>query len=292
MESGHSHEWVRAPNFTDLKAKVREVGFAIVSGHNPLGHGHLAIIYWDETADELVMAEASPIPISRRTLTSWWASPKFDEFAFWYDIGSPKKRRRLGQYRPSLIEQFFPVETSQISLAFAGMSTEKIAIPHPLIRALVAAEDRRFFRHTGFDPIGICRATFMFVAHRRVQGASTVEQQLVRTITDDRRRLFRRKLKEIILASWCAARFGKSDIASLYLWIAYYGWRMNGLKQALVRLGKELEEITSWDAAYLAACIRFPLAKHEPEPNAESRLRRSEKILRSMENGHPDDSPR
>ena len=67
-----------------------------------------------------------------------------------------------------------------------------------LVRFLVVAEDHRFYSHSGYDVIGICRAFYKNVFRGKREGASTIEQQLVRVLTEDYRYSFRRKINEII----------------------------------------------------------------------------------------------
>ena len=69
-----------------------------------------------------------------------------------------------------------------------------------LMEMLVTGEDRRFLRHCGFDPAAIARAAF-WTLRGRLQGASTIEQQLVRTITGEKQIRTTRKIREILLAA-------------------------------------------------------------------------------------------
>lgn len=93
---------------------------------------------------------------------------------------------------------------------------------------LVAAEDHRFFRHRGIDVIAIARAAGSILLRARVQGASTIEQQLVRVVCGRYERTLRRKLREQILAIAISHRFDKRQIARCYLSVAYYGHQLLG----------------------------------------------------------------
>ena len=123
--------------------------------------------------------------------------------------------------------------------------------------ALVAGEDRRFTSHFGVDTKGLLRAFGVYVSRREVQGASTITQQLVRVVTHDYRRSIRRKAKELCIACAADRQFAKRDQAELYLLLGYYGWRMNGLRQALDRLGFSLP-LDAAQAASLVARLRYP----------------------------------
>jgi hypothetical protein len=91
-----------------------------------------------------------------------------------------------------------------------------------LINSLVIAEDHRFFFHDGIDPYAIFRASIRTIIGQ-LQGASTIEQQLVRTITKQYERTLRRKIREALLASTLRRMFTKREVAWAYLLIAYWG---------------------------------------------------------------------
>jgi Transglycosylase len=130
------------------------------------------------------------------------------------------------------------------------------------IAALVVAEDRRFYSHGGTDPIAICRALLRTVVGGKIQGGSTIEQQLVRRLTSDYRKSLSRKFKEIALAVRLHRVLPKDQIPIAYLLSAYYGWHMNGVRQAAKRLSIELENPTVKGAADLIARIRYPEPRH------------------------------
>lgn len=109
-------------------------------------------------------------------------------------------------------------------------SINKKIIPSPndfhinvLINLLIASEDHRYNHHFGFDPIAIIRAMFKTLMCNKLEGASTIEQQLVRTIIKRHEITTKRKINEIILSSIMSIRHSKKDLAYSYLNIAYYG---------------------------------------------------------------------
>lgn len=125
-----------------------------------------------------------------------------------------------------------------------------------LIRALVLSEDHRNSIHFGIDPIGILRAVFVFVSGRQVQGASTIEQQFVRTVTGERERTFRRKIQEQVTAiNLCRVR-DKKLIAAAYLESAHYGC---GLKGASL-CGIELADFEH--ALWIVSHLKYPRPTH------------------------------
>ncbi len=103
-------------------------------------------------------------------------------------------------------------------------------ITESLIKTLIIAEDHRNALHFGVDPIAILRSIKVRLLQRKRQGASTVEQQLVRTITARYEKTPRRKIREQVLAVMLNSVFDKHELASCYLKIAYYGVSLSGYK--------------------------------------------------------------
>ena len=136
--------------------------------------------------------------------------------------------------------------------------------PVALQRLLVSGEDHRCLWHPGCDPAAICRALWRRVARGSREGASTIEQQVVRTITGRYERTLRRKLREVVLAVLVAAAFPKSVLPAVYLGIAYYGWRMNGYRQACMRLRLGPRTLSLDDAAALVARLKYPEPRVAP----------------------------
>jgi len=130
--------------------------------------------------------------------------------------------------------------------------------PFIIHKLLISGEDHRNGWHYGFDAYAICRAIWRRVIFGRREGASTIEQQLVRVMTNRYEYTIRRKLREILLATLVAKEFEKSTIASIYLDIAYFGWRMNGYVQACHRLGFSPDSLTLDEAAELVARLKYP----------------------------------
>ena len=155
-------------------------------------------------------------------------------------------------------------------------------IPQTLVDALRAAEDHRHRFHLGVDPISTARAV---VFQGKRGGGSTIEQQLFRTILGRRERSVRRKVRELVGATLLAATLSKDSSARLYLSVAYFGARMNGVRQACESLGFDLPTLDRAQAASVVARLKFP------EPNAPTAARvrligrRARHIERRMEAG-------
>ncbi len=129
---------------------------------------------------------------------------------------------------------------------------------------LVSGEDRRHGQHSGFDVRAIARAIWRNTTSRRREGASTIEQQIVRVLTGRFERSLSRKVREILLASLVAYTFPKAILPALYLRIGYYGWRMNGFEQACIRLRLSPASMTLSEAAELVARLKYPEPRVPP----------------------------
>src|SRR5207244_8697723 len=106
-----------------------------------------------------------------------------------------------------------------------------------------------------------------FAAGRR-EGASTIEQQIVRVLTNRFERTFVRKVHEVLLAALVADLFPKSATPRLYLSIGYFGWRMDGFLQACRRLELRPDILSLDDAADVVARLKYP----EPHTAPPSRV--------------------
>lgn len=128
-----------------------------------------------------------------------------------------------------------------------------------LVAFLIVGEDRRYYRHIGFDIVGICRATYRDVFWGKREGASTIEQQLVRVLTEDYRFCIRRKIKEIYLATKLKRFADKYTLAAAYLDMADYGTDLSGLASVLKRFGVSLnQDIDDEICAEIVARLKYP----------------------------------
>lgn len=142
-----------------------------------------------------------------------------------------------------------------------------------LSKLLISGEDHRFYYHIGFDFIAIIRAVRNRIIYRKVEGASTIEQQLVRVLTNDFDKTFRRKIQEILLATSVSSIVPKNAIPKIYLNVAYYGTGMNGLTQTYLKLGISVkDELPIEQAAEIVSRIKYP----QPSDLNQKRLRQIE----------------
>jgi penicillin-binding protein 1A len=156
-------------------------------------------------------------------------------------------------------------------------------MPTCLIWAFIAAEDHQFFSHNGLSLRGIIRSILVNTLKRKkVQGASTITQQLVRLLFFDNQKTFRRKIKEQILALALERQFTKEFILESYLNHIYFGRGIYGVEAASQRFwGKTVRLLTIDQAATLAAIIPSPV-RYCPLMHPENTLGRRNRILHSM----------
>ena len=156
-------------------------------------------------------------------------------------------------------------------------------IPSHLVQAVVAIEDRRFFKHKGFDGRGLLRAmTVNLRKGRFVQGGSTLTQQLAKNLFLTPERTIDRKIKELILAFWLEHKFTKEDLLSIYLNRVYLGSGTYGVEAASQRyFGISARDLGVYQSAILAGLLRAP-SRLKPAYNLETSLGRANIVLSKM----------
>src|SRR5688572_21027683 len=156
-------------------------------------------------------------------------------------------------------------------------------IPQTLRDAVLATEDRRFYYHWGFDPIGIARATYSnYKSGRIVEGGSTITQQLTKVLFLTPDKSLERKIKEAVLALELERRYSKDRILEMYLNQVYFGNGAYGVEAASrTYFGKSVGELAVREAALLAGLPRAP-SSYSPFEHGEAARRRREIVLRRM----------
>lgn len=150
-----------------------------------------------------------------------------------------------------------------------------------LVSFLVVGEDHRFYKHVGFDVVGIGRAIYRDFFQGKREGASTIEQQLVRVLTEDYSYSIRRKIKEIYLATKLKRFADKYTLAAAYLDIANYGTDLSGLSAVLDKFGVVLkEDIDDEICAAVVARLKYPEPRRFNAQRMEQIERRKKHILR------------
>ncbi|MDQ3915500.1 MAG: PBP1A family penicillin-binding protein [Actinomycetota bacterium] len=157
-------------------------------------------------------------------------------------------------------------------------------VPRWLVRAVIAAEDARFFMHPGFDVRSIARAALVNLAEgETVQGGSTITQQYVKnTFFRSPERTFERKAKELRLAIEVEHRYTKAEILELYLNTVYFGNGAYGVATAAESyFGHGMRQLDVAESALLAALIRAP-ALYDPREHPRAALGRRNYVVDRM----------
>ena len=165
------------------------------------------------------------------------------------------------------------------------------AIPEVVQRAFVAAEDKNFHEHGGIDPMGVVRAAIANLRGagegRRLQGASTITQQVARNFFLTNEVSYIRKIKEAILAFRIEQALSKDRILELYLNEIYLGFGSYGVAAAALNyFNKPLDELTLEEVAYLAALPKAPNNYHPVRRARNAVARRNWVIDRMVEEGY------
>ena len=148
--------------------------------------------------------------------------------------------------------------------------------------AVIAIEDHRYYSHPGVDPIGLGRAVFYNIRSERTQGASTITQQLARTLFLSNSKTYGRKVKEAGLAVLLEIFLSKREILELYMNRVFLSGGVYGVETMSQKmLRKPASQLTLGEAALIAGIIRAP-ASYSPWNNFEAARERSHVVLRRM----------
>jgi penicillin-binding protein 1A len=160
-------------------------------------------------------------------------------------------------------------------------------VPPVLVDAVVATEDRGFFKHGGVDPVGLVRATIADLRHGgTVQGGSTITQQYVKNVYVGTRRNLARKLREAVLSVKVERKYSKKEILERYLNTIYFGRGAYGVQAASrAYFGKDVGQIDLPEAALLAGLIRSPESA-EPDRAPQVATARRASSLNAMVKVH------
>lgn len=157
-------------------------------------------------------------------------------------------------------------------------------IPDHVKNAFIAIEDRRFYKHAGIDLKSVIRAVYKnIIALGKVEGASTLTQQLAKNLYLYNDKTWTRKAKEVMAASYLERKLSKDDILELYLNQMYFGQGIYGVETASQRFfSKSVEELSIAEGAMLAGLAKAPNG-YSPTEHPEKALQRRNVVLRAME---------
>ena len=141
-------------------------------------------------------------------------------------------------------------------------------LPKHVTRAVLAAEDKRFYQHSGVDPWALLRVgRNVFTKSENTGGGSTITMQLAKKLFSASEKTMGRKVQDIAIAIQLEKRYTKDQILELYVNQIYYGEQAYGLNAAAeIYFGKKAEDLDLAEAAMIARCIRTP-SKENPIKN-------------------------
>ncbi len=203
-------------------------------------------------------------------------------FAFTRDL---PQIQTLETFRPQAVTRIYSADKQLLAELYLE-KRDPVAlerIPSYLKAALIATEDRKFYAHSGLDLKGIARALIKdILAGEYVEGASTITQQLAKTLFLTPRKTIVRKIKEAILAFQLERRYTKDEILELYLNQVYFGSGAYGVKSAAeIFFNKSVGELSLAECALIAGMPKSP-SRYSPLVNKDLALTRRNIVLRQM----------
>ena len=203
-------------------------------------------------------------------------------FALFHDL---PQILSLETFRPSSVTRIYSAD----KVLLAELFVEKRdpvplkVIPDYLKKALIATEDRKFYQHSGIDPKGILRAFISDIrAGEFVEGASTITQQLAKTLFLTSRKTLLRKTKEAFLAFQLERRYTKNEILELYLNQVYFGSGAYGVESAArIFFGKQAKDLDLAECALIAGLPKAP-SRYSPLIDKDLAIKRRNIVLKQM----------
>jgi penicillin-binding protein 1A len=196
---------------------------------------------------------------------------------------------QLARYEPPTLSRIYSGE-GELMDEFARerrIFTPIDEIPDRIKQAFISAEDKNFYHHAGFDPVGIAAAIYQASQGDRLRGASTITQQVMKNFLLTGDRSGERKIKEIILATRLENTLTKDKILELYLNEIFLGQNSYGVTAAAqVYFAKSLDELTLAEIAYLAALPKEPSNLHPVRQKDKAIGRRNYVIGQMADNGY------
>jgi penicillin-binding protein 1A len=195
------------------------------------------------------------------------------------DIGA------LRSYQPSLVTRVYADDNRQIGQFFVEkrVLTPLARIPKGLIDAVIAVEDSRFYQHEGLDVIRIAKALAVdLISMEMREGASTITQQLARSLFLTQEKTLNRKAKEMLLALKIERLLAKDEILEMYLNQIYFGHGAYGVQAAArTYFAKDVGDLTLAEMAFVAGLPKAP-SNYSPYFNPDRAKQRQGVVLKRM----------
>lgn len=193
--------------------------------------------------------------------------------------------QNLNEFKPNIVTKFYSNDDEVIKTftAFTFSKVELKDIPEDLTNAVIATEDKNFYKHKGYDLTGLARSTVanVFAGHV-VQGASTITQQLARILFLSNEKTYTRKIKELVVAVRIEKTIPKSKILEMYLNNVYLGSGAYGVEGASqIYFNKHLKNLSLAECALLAGLPQAP-SVYSPFNDKELAIKRRNQVLKRM----------
>ena len=193
--------------------------------------------------------------------------------------------KNLNSLKPNIVTTFCASDGEVIKTfaAFTYSNVNLSEVPEQLVKALIATEDKNFYKHEGYDLFGLARSMVANVlAGHVVQGASTITQQLSRILFLSNEKTFSRKIKELQVAAQIEKTISKDKILEMYLNNVYLGSGAYGVKGAAkIYFNKNLNQLTLPEMALIAGLPQAP-SVYSPYHNKELAQKRRNQVLLRM----------
>lgn len=193
--------------------------------------------------------------------------------------------QHLEDFKPNVVTKIYSADEEVIK-TFTAYKFEKVDIkdvPDNIKNAIVATEDKNFYHHHGYDPIGVARSMVVnLTTGGLTQGASTITQQLARILFLSNEKTFDRKIKEFIVAARIEKTLPKDKILEMYLNNVYLGSGAYGIAGAAqIYFNKPLKDLTLAECALIAGLPQAP-SVYSPYNNKKLAIERRNQVLGRM----------
>ena len=193
--------------------------------------------------------------------------------------------KNLNSLKPNIVTSFCANngEVIKTFAAYTYSNVELSEVPEQLVQAIISTEDKNFYKHPGYDILGLARSMIAnIVARRVVQGASTITQQLSRILFLSNEKTFTRKIKELQVAAQIEKTISKDKILEMYLNNVYLGSGAYGVKGAAkIYFNKNLDQLTLSEMALIAGLPQAP-SVYSPYNNIDLATKRRNQVLLRM----------
>jgi penicillin-binding protein 1A len=209
---------------------------------------------------------------------------------FGFLMATLPKVDRLADYKPPIVSQVMGEDGSLVGEFYLERRTvvPVARIPKKLIQAFVAAEDSNFYQHGGIDYLGVLRAAFKnIISFRRKEGASTITQQVAKSMLLTPEKKFSRKIKEAILAVRMEKRLSKDEILYIYLNQIYLGAGAYGVQLAAeTYFAKDVDQLNLAEMAILAGLPKAPNTYSPIKHLDKAKIRQAYVLDRMVKEGY------